>query len=255
MLCLNVSRSVQSGQGPPENVAEQYVNTVNTVDAPRRGVPESPGSYVKRMQRTLVRMQLEPVGNNESTTNSNTNSCNGSEAHDSSEETHVEAWQQPPLCQELPPQELQQQPQPEVLDPPAPRQSPQGRDLETDLMIAALSAMIAMAIPECARLALWLVCVAVSVVVPLRHWIVTAISVFDGRAADLEVKGDELEPLAPASDVGDSVSGGSREETQVNGRSESLGQIPAGLKTEETGGDADGDNERYRQVRLLWSLV
>lgn len=171
-----------------------------------RGVcPESPGSYVTRMQRTLLRIERNGASsnshassNNTTATNSNVNravgsningTVNGTAANSSSVDGSAINTGQDCVGTDC----VGTGPAVGVLAaggvaagrsdvhdaesmngssslPDRERQEEDKHHQEMDLMIAAIATMVGMHIPEEARYVLWLVCCAIIVLIPGRRW-------------------------------------------------------------------------------------
>lgn len=150
--------------------------------------PESPGSYVARMQRTLLRMERGGSNANASANgninvngkangNVNRNGTANSNANGQGDGQDCRAGSGPVVrpegssatgrtgthAAESTEQDTKESHQHDL-------DEDHGDYHEMDLMIAAVSTMIGMHIPEEARYVLWVVCCAIIVLIPARRW-------------------------------------------------------------------------------------
>lgn len=142
--------------GTPESraapaYAESHIiesQAIESLIIPRQ-LRESPGSYVARMKRTLQRVhdsKASPASNTAAVVEEGKTEVTGEASVKTTEQLHAE----------MPPQERVGRPD-------------EGRS-EVDLVIAAVSAMMALSVPEGCRWMVWVVCCAITFSVPLRSW-------------------------------------------------------------------------------------
>ncbi|CAM9229959.1 unnamed protein product [Pylaiella littoralis] len=208
--------------------------------------PESPGSYVARMQRVLAHVE-QTTGAGSASTGASTNSDGetvggtvGGTVAPIEGTRVVQCWEERE-CGEAEQQQQQQQHQPcdainrarEVNEALAFSEEPEiQRDIE--VLIAAVSAMVGMLVPEQHQWLLWAACCAVTVWFPMRRHV--------GWPPSLRASWCSSPPLPPPRPSPPSLTGDSNlDNNQPSPRPAYPDQLPPPPPYTDLGGDGDVD--------------